>query len=127
MLLLDRQPAAKVLEQRKEQYPSYVGVETCKDQKAAVLSLFVRLPGDHETGLPSLGRTGLCLGSTMVHVANKKPKTGGARQRKKQETESRRERRGGEERGRLLSNEETVVRNGRGGQEMESSAAAESV
>ena len=128
MVLLDRQTAAQVCEEKKEQYPSYVAVETCKNEKAAILSLLVRLPGDHKTGLPSLGRTGICLGSTMVHVSNKKPKTGGARQRKKDHIGRNGERREGEGRGRLLSDEETVVRNGRGGQsESSASAAAESV
>ncbi len=115
MLLLDRQTAAQVQEHPKEQYPSYVAVETCKDEKAAILSMFVRLPGEQKTGLPSLGRTGLCLGSTVVHVSNKKPKPGsGVRQRKEQPGRHY-ERRGEEgDRGRLLSSEETVVHNGRG-------------
>lgn len=58
-----------------EQSPSYVGVEACRDDKAAVLSLLVQLPRDHKTGLPSHGRTGLCLGSTLVYVnSSRKPK-----------------------------------------------------
>ena len=56
-----------------EQHPSYVAVETCRDEKTAVLSLFVRLPGDRETGRPMCGRTGICTGSTLVRV-NKKSK-----------------------------------------------------
>ena len=58
------------------QHPSYVAVETCRSGKAAVLSLFVRLPGDHKTGRPSPGRSGLAIGSTLVGVnsATKKPK-----------------------------------------------------
>lgn len=58
-----------------EQNPSYLGVEACKDDKAAVLSLLVQLPGDHGTGYPSPGRTGLCMGSTLVYVnSSKKPR-----------------------------------------------------
>lgn len=58
-----------------EQNPSYLGVEACQDDKAAVLSLLVQLPGDHGTGRPSLGRTGVCIGSTLVYVnGSKKPK-----------------------------------------------------
>lgn len=58
-----------------EQNPSYVGVEACRDDKAAALSLLVQLPGDPKTGRPSHGRTGLCLGSTLVYVnSSKKPK-----------------------------------------------------
>jgi hypothetical protein len=58
-----------------EQSPSYLGVEACRDDKAAVLSLMVQLPGNHETGRPSLGRTGVCIGSTLVYVnGTKKPK-----------------------------------------------------
>ena len=48
--------------------PSYVGVETCKINKAAILSLFVRLPGNPTTGQPVVGRSGLCIGSTLVKV-----------------------------------------------------------
>ena len=51
-----------------EQDPSYLGVEACRDDKAAVLSLVVQLPGNHETGRPSMGRTAICIGSTLVHV-----------------------------------------------------------
>ena len=50
------------------QHPTYVGVETCRDGKAAILSLFVRLPGDHKTGRPCPGRSGLAVGSTLVNV-----------------------------------------------------------
>lgn len=58
-----------------EHSPSYLGVEACRDEKAAVLSLVVQLPGNHETGRPSVGRTGICIGSTLVHVnGTKKPK-----------------------------------------------------
>ena len=58
-----------------EQSPSYLAVEACKDDKAAVLSLFVKMPGDHNTGRPSVGRTGLCIGSTLVYInSSKKPK-----------------------------------------------------
>lgn len=58
-----------------EQKPSYLAVEACKDDKAAVLSLFVKLPGDHQTGRPSVGRTSLCIGSTLVYInSSKKPK-----------------------------------------------------
>lgn len=96
-LLVENQPAAKLLTEPKKPNPSYVAVETCKNDKAAILTLFVRLPGDHETGLPSLGRTGLCLGSAVVHVnSNKKPKKG-VRQRRRgeEEEEEQGERRGG--------------------------------
>lgn len=58
-----------------EQNPSYVGVEACRDDKAAVLSMMVQMPGDLKTGRPSHGRTGLCLGSTLVYInGSKKPK-----------------------------------------------------
>lgn len=58
-----------------EQDPSYLGVEACRDDKAAVLSLLVQLPGDHDTGRPSIGRTGMCIGSTLVYInSSKKPK-----------------------------------------------------
>lgn len=50
------------------QNASYIGVETCRDNKAAILSLFVRLPGNQITGRPVVGRSGLCVGSTMVKV-----------------------------------------------------------
>ena len=50
------------------QNASYIGVETCKDNKAAILSLFIRLPGNQTTGRPVVGRSGLCVGSTMVKV-----------------------------------------------------------
>lgn len=58
-----------------EQNPSYLAVEASQDDRAAVLSLLVQLPGDHATGRPSLGRTGVCIGSTLVYVnGSKKPK-----------------------------------------------------
>lgn len=59
------------------QHPSYVGVETCRSGKAAVLSLFVRLPGNHKTGKPCAGRSGLAVGSTLVNVnsSSKKDKS----------------------------------------------------
>ena len=58
-----------------DQNPSYLGVEACRDDKAAVLSLLVKMPGDHKTGRASLGRTGLCLGSSLVYInSSKKPK-----------------------------------------------------
>lgn len=50
------------------QNASYIGVETCRDNKAAILSLFIRLPGNQTTGRPIVGRSGLCVGSTMVKV-----------------------------------------------------------
>lgn len=50
------------------QNASYVGVETCRDNKAAILSLFIRLPGNQATGRPVMGRSGLCVGSTLVRV-----------------------------------------------------------
>ena len=58
----------KSQEQDTPQFPSYAGVETCRDNRAAVLSLFVRLPGDNKTGRPVPGRTGICFGSTLVKV-----------------------------------------------------------
>ena len=51
---------------------SYVGVETCKINKAAILSLFVRLPGNPTNGRPVVGRSGLCIGSTLVKVSPSK-------------------------------------------------------
>lgn len=67
-----------VVNQRQEQdtpqFPSYAGVETCRDNRAAVLSLFVRLPGDNKTGRPVPGRTGICCGSTLVKVNPSKGK-----------------------------------------------------
>ena len=56
----------------KSQDASYVGVETLRDSKAAILSLFIHLPGDLDTGLPVLGRSGICVGSTLVKVNSSK-------------------------------------------------------
>lgn len=70
-----------------EQNPSYVGVEACRDDKAAILSLMVQLPRDPKTGHPSHGRIGLCLGSTLVYInSSKKPK--GKRKGRGQKEES---------------------------------------
>lgn len=55
---------------------SYVGVETCKINKAAILSLFVRLPGNQGNGRPVVGRSGLCIGSTLVKVIPSKKSKG---------------------------------------------------
>ena len=80
----------KRLEPRIRQQASYVAVETCKDTKAAVLTLLVRLPGNRETGYPSSGRTGVCFGSTIVKmnaskIKNKKNKeTSSATRRRNQ-------------------------------------------
>lgn len=74
MLLIENRPSS-TSPLPMEQNPSYVGVETCRDDKAAALSLFVQLPSDNKTGRPSYGRTGLCLGSSLVYVnSSKKPK-----------------------------------------------------
>lgn len=50
------------------QHPAYVAVETCRIGKAAVLSLFVRLPGNHKTGKPCSSRSGMAIASTLVKV-----------------------------------------------------------
>ena len=55
---------------------SYVGVETCKINKAAILTLFVRLPGNPTNGWPVVGRSGLCIGSTLVKVNPSKKSKG---------------------------------------------------
>ena len=47
---------------------SYVSVETCRDNKAAVLSLLIRLPGNRENGTPTVNRTGIGFGSTLVKM-----------------------------------------------------------
>lgn len=58
------------------QSPGYTAVETLKSGKTAVLSLLVRLPGNQEGGHAEPGRSGLCVGSTLVRVnPSKKPKT----------------------------------------------------
>lgn len=51
-----------------QQLASYAGVETCRDNKAAILSLLVRLPGNQVTGQPVMSRPSLCVGSTLVRV-----------------------------------------------------------
>ena len=51
-----------------KQNASYVAVETCRDTRAAVLTLLIRMPGDKATGRPSVNRTGLCFGSTLVKM-----------------------------------------------------------
>ena len=51
-----------------KQNSSYVSVETCKDSKAAILSLLIRLPADKSTGKPSVNRTGVGFGSTLVRM-----------------------------------------------------------
>lgn len=51
-----------------KQNSSYVSVETCKDTKAAVLSLLIRLPADKTTGRPPVNRTGMGFGSTLVRM-----------------------------------------------------------
>ena len=56
------------VDEYQPQNASYVGVETCRDNKAAILSLFIRLPGNQTTGRPTVGRSGLCVGSTVVKV-----------------------------------------------------------
>ena len=55
-------------DEHQPQNASYIGVETCRDNKAAILSLFIRLPGNQTTGRPVVGRSGLCVGSTLVKV-----------------------------------------------------------
>lgn len=57
------------------QHPSYAGVETCRDNKAAILTLFVRQPGEGRRGRPPPGRTGLSFGSTLVKVNPSKLKS----------------------------------------------------
>ena len=57
------------------QHPSYVGVETCRDSKGAILTLFVRQPGEGRRGRPPPGRTGLSFGSTLVRVNPSKLKS----------------------------------------------------
>lgn len=68
------------------QHPSYVAVETCRSGKAAILSLFIRLPGDQKTGRPCPGRSGLAIGSTLVGVnsATKKPKDKSSSKKKRE-------------------------------------------
>lgn len=51
-----------------KQSASYVSVETCRDNKAAVLSLLIRLPGDRQRGVPTVNRTGIGFGSTLVRM-----------------------------------------------------------
>ncbi len=71
------------------QHPSYVAVETCRSGKAAMLSLFIRLPGDHKTGRPCPGRSGLAIGSTLVGVnsATKKLKDKSSSKKKREDRE----------------------------------------
>ena len=56
-----------------KQSASYVSVEMCRDGRAAILTVLVRLPWDVATGHPSTNRTGVCFGSTLVKM-NSKPK-----------------------------------------------------
>lgn len=56
-----------------KQSASYVSVEMCRDGRAAILTVLVRLPGDPASGHPTLNRTGVCFGSTLVKM-NSKPK-----------------------------------------------------
>ena len=79
------------------QHPTYVGVETCRDGKAAILSLFVRLPGDHKTGRPCPGRSGLAVGSTLVSVnpSSKKSKDKSKKKTHKEGSSSRERRSNG--------------------------------
>ncbi len=77
MLAVDSTPlsSSPTLPTPAQQNPSYLGVEACRGDKAAILSLMVQLPRDPKTGYSSHGRTGLCLGSTLVYVnSSKKPK-----------------------------------------------------
>ena len=72
----------------ESQDASYIGVETLRDSKAAILSLFIRLPGDEDTGLPVLGRSGICVGSTLVKVNPSKKVTESSQvKRRKKEME----------------------------------------
>ena len=91
MLAVENRPltsSSSSLPTPSQQNPSYVGVEACRDDKAAILSLLVQLPRDPKTGHPSHGRTGLCLGSTLVYInSSKKPK--GKKKGRGQKEESR--------------------------------------
>ena len=53
------------------QNASYVSAQTCKSGKAGVLTTFIQLPGETSNGRPAPGRTGLCLGSTLVKVSKR--------------------------------------------------------
>ena len=66
-VILDKKPHYEV-----PQTPTYTGVESLKNNKAAILTVFVRLPGDSSTGRPTPGRTGLCFGSTLVRMNSSK-------------------------------------------------------
>ena len=71
-----------------QQHPSYIAVETCKDSKAAVLSLFIQLPGNSETGKPGVGRSGLCIGNALVKLNSSKKHKVKSRKRKHRDREN---------------------------------------
>ena len=43
-------------------------METCRNERAAILTLLLRLPGDCITGHPKPNRTGICFASTFVKM-----------------------------------------------------------
>lgn len=53
------------------QNASYLSAQTCKSGKAGILTTFIQLPGESSSGRPSPGRTGLCLGTTLVKVSKR--------------------------------------------------------
>eukprot|EP00731_Ephydatia_muelleri_P020317 Em0013g44a len=50
------------------QMASYAAVEILRDGRAGILTVFVKLPGNQSTNKPNPGRTGICLGSTLVKL-----------------------------------------------------------
>ncbi|KAG9338148.1 hypothetical protein JZ751_027015 [Albula glossodonta] len=78
---LDRPPEAQTMT-----VPKPIALEPCFGNKAAVLSIFVRLPRG-SGGIPPPGQSGLAVASALVDVSQQmclayKEKTGGVRNRK---------------------------------------------
>ncbi|KAL7877625.1 hypothetical protein SRHO_G00042680 [Serrasalmus rhombeus] len=68
--------------------PKPIALEPCFGNKAAVLSIFIRLPRGPD-GIPTPGQSGLAVASALVDVSQQmcvgyKEKSGGLRNRKQQ-------------------------------------------
>ena len=66
-----------------QQQVGYVGVEPLVDNKAAVVSILVQLPGKPENGRPRQGQTGVCFGSALVRIKTKPSSSAGNKKKKR--------------------------------------------
>ena len=56
-------------------------MEPLVDNKAAVVSVLVQLPGNTENGRPRQGQTGVCFGSALVRIKTKPSPSAGSKKK----------------------------------------------